>query len=124
MLRCGTRAALVFERELPVGDCAAARHASELAAALLAHAEREYFPAAASELEGLVRAARGYAFKPHRLQLTVCLDPAGAGLCMRTSLCYTVGGEVRLAQSTHSFWTADGAYRLRRVPKRVEKSDK
>ena len=121
-LRHGTRAALVCERELPVAECVAARHARELSDALLSHAERAYFPVAAAELESLCGAGRGYAFKPHRLIFRARLKPAGAGMQLWLSLCYTVGDEVRIAQSASSLWTADGRYRLCRVPRKKRKS--
>lgn len=123
-LRHGARAALVLERECPASDCAAAHHAREIAKRLFAHAEREYLPVAAQELEQLVAAGRGFAFARHRLRFTARLLRAGEGLCMKLSLCYTVGSEVRVQQAVQSFWTADGTYRCRRVPKRVEKPDK
>jgi len=117
-LRHGTRAALVLVRELPVADCAAAQHARELSDALFAHAEREYFPVAAKELEVLVGAGRGYAFVPHRVLFRARLTRAGAGMRLSLSLCYAVGDEVRTAQSASSLWTADGRYHLRRAPRK------
>ena len=116
-LRHGARAALVLERECPASDCVAARHAKEISSALFAHAEREYFPVAARELEQLVAAGRGFAFTAHRIFFRARLIGAGAGRCMQLSLLYSVGGEVRLAQSAKSFWTADGTHRYKRVPR-------
>ncbi len=115
--RHGARAVLCFESELPVGESVAARHARALSEALLAHAEREYLPVAARELEDLVGAGRGFAFTPHRVVFRARIASEGAGLCMQLSLLYTVGGEVRAAQRTQSFWTADGTYRCRRAPR-------
>ncbi len=123
-LRYGTRAVLCLERELPCWDAVAARHARELSQAIFAHAEREYLPVAAAELEALVLAGRGFAFLPHRVRFTAHITSVGTGLCMKLSLCHLVGGEVRMAQNARELWTADGAYRRRRVPKGVEKSDK
>lgn len=121
-LRHGTRAALAFLRELPVLDCAAAQHARELSDALFSHAEREYFPVAAKELEALVGAGRGYAFLPHRVIFRARLTHAGAGMRLWLSLCYAVGDEVRTAQTASSLWTADGRYHLRRAPRKKRKT--
>lgn len=122
-LRHGARAALVLERECPASDCVAARHAKEMSQALFAHAEREYFPVAAAELEQLVAAGRGFAFARHRLCFTARLLPMDAGLCMKLSFRYTVGSEVRAQQAVQSFWTADGAHRCRRVKKQKKSTN-
>ena len=116
-LRHGTRAVFLFESESPACECAAARHARALSAALLAHAEREYLPVAITELEGLVGAGRAFAFSPHKLRFCACIAPAGAGLCLQLSLCYEAGGEVRISQSTKSFWSADGDLRCKKMPR-------
>ena len=123
-LCCGTRAALYLESKLPRGDCAAVRHAKALCEAFFAHASERYLPVAARELEALVAAGRGYAFRPHRLQFAARITPVGKGLCMRLSLVYVAGDEVRMSQCAESFWTADGAYRFRRLPKNKEKTEK
>lgn len=122
-LSCGTRAVLVLESELPVCECAAAHHTREMAKRLFAHAEREYFPVAERELEDLVAAGRGFAFARHRLCFTARLLPMDAGLCMKLSLRYTVGSEVRAQQAVQSFWTADGAHRCRRVKKQKKSTN-
>ena len=114
VLRHGTRAALCLESELPRGECTLARHAREMAQALWAHAERAYLPAAASELEDLVGAGRGFAFRPHHILFTAHVTRATRGVCMTLSLRYTAGGEVRFFQHKKTDWTADGAYRYRR----------
>ncbi|MBO7341688.1 MAG: hypothetical protein J6U87_03300 [Clostridia bacterium] len=124
-LRHGTRAVLCFESELPVGECVAVRHAREISAALLSHAEREYLPVAAAELESLVGAGRAFAFSPHKLRFCARIAPAGAGLCLQLSLCYEAGGEVHLSQSAQSLWAAGGNVRCKKMPRvRKNKQDR
>lgn len=113
----GARAVLRIEGELPLSDCAAARHAAALFEAFCTHAKEQYFPVAASELEALVGASRGYAFSLHRLSFVARVTRVRAGMCLALSLCYTVGDEVRLWQEKKTYWTADGAYRYLRPPR-------
>ena len=121
VLRHGTRAALYFARELPLGDSALARHAREMAQALLAHAERVWLVEAANELERFAEAGRGFAFRPHHILFTAHVCRAARGVCMTFSLRYTAGERERLCQQKKTYWTADGAYRQKRG--RIVKND-
>ena len=108
----GSRTVLVFECERPAGDTPMARHAQALAAALQAHAAREYVPRAAAELEKLAMRGQGYAFCRHRVQFCARVMPARTGVYLALSLRYFVGEQCRLAQSVRQHWNAGGTYRL------------
>ena len=112
-LRCGTRAALLFESEMLAGDTLMARHLRELERALLAHAEREYLPAAAAELEALASAGRGYDFVPHRLRFCAKARLLRGRVQLELSLQYTGSARAPRVQHAWQIWSADGAYRLR-----------
>lgn len=114
VLRHGTRAVLCLESELPLGTCTLALHAREMAGVLLAHAERVYLSEATRELEDLVGAGRGFAFRPHHFLFTAHVAHVPRGVCMTLSLRYAVGEQVRLFQQKMTYWTVDGAYRYRR----------
>ena len=112
-LRCGARTVLMLESELPAGDTPLSRHASEIAKALFAHAEREYLPVASAELARLAEQGRGYDFSPHSLCFAVLACRARGRIRARMTLCYTVKEQTRFLQSAAQCWSADGEYRLR-----------
>ena len=112
-LCCGTRAALVLESDLPVGNTPLACHLQELARAILDHAARVYLPAAGDELAQLAGAGRGYDFTPHRLQFCARVHSAHSRVRVELFLQYKGGAGVLLAQRAHQVWSADGGYRLR-----------
>ena len=112
-LRCGARTVLVLESELPAGDTPLARHVSEIAKALFAHAEREYLPVASAELARLAKRERGYDFSPHFLRFAVLAHRVRGRIHARMSLCYVVQGQTQFVQNAEQYWSADGAYRLR-----------
>jgi len=112
-LRHGSRAALLFECELPVGDTSLSHHTQELAAALRAHAERVYLPVAAAELARLAGVGRGYDFIPHRVQFCAKAHPARGRVQLELTLRYTTGKQTQLLQNVRHWWSAEGEYRLR-----------
>ena len=112
-LCCGSRAALVFESELPAGDTPLACHLREVAQTLCAHAEREHLPVAAAALTQLSGMGRGYDFSPHRIQFCASVQKQRGSLRVSLSLRHTVGDEVRMAQEAREVWCAAGIYRLK-----------
>ena len=112
-LRCGTRKALLFESEMLAGDTPMARHLRELERALLAHAEREYLPAAQKEMALLADRGRGYDFIPHHLRFCVRAQPVRGRVQVMLFLQYTGGARPTLVQSMRQIWSAGGEWRLR-----------
>ena len=112
-LCCGSRAALVFESELPAGDTPLACHLREVAQTLFAHAERVWLPRAEAELIQLSKMGRGYDFTPHRVCFKVGVQQRRGRVQLMLLLQYTDGTRPPLVQRTRQIWSAGGEWRLR-----------
>lgn len=109
---CGGRAVLVFETDLPVGECEAVRHFGAMASALLQYADEKLVPVAASELEMLVGEARGYDFSLHKLYFSA--KPHVENGCCRVRLHrrHTRGKACLCDEYIDTFWSEDGSLQI------------
>jgi hypothetical protein len=96
------------------GESAAEQHVRALCAALLDFAERELYPAASAELAALRAVGRGFAFSPHRYEITLKASPVRGHIAVKLHTVYRRAGAESERRVLHMRWSADGAVQYAR----------